>query len=236
MRERNANMREMWELGLDNFHTGLFPLEEEALAKIGQQPAVILRGLIRRWMTEVLASVRRLPVGGKLDVDFHLRRGEEYIRRFVANLEKLFGTLEFAGTPVDADGFVNILLFGDGCQILMDSIINDRLRVIAHLRHIQILDEVASTPNPYLTRIHVKNLAEEDNECPVCREPIGDFDSFAISMDVCCKKLMGGDCLLTWMESHWTCPRCRHRFDIEFYKRLHLERSIGCSCTLSWVS
>ncbi|EHK99964.1 hypothetical protein M7I_4047 [Glarea lozoyensis 74030] len=133
-------------------------------------------------MTEVLASVRSLPARGQLDVDQHSRRGEEYIRKFVGRLEDLFGSLAFAGTPVGGDGLVKILLFGDGCQILMDCMINDRLRVLAHLRHMQILDEVASTPNPHLTRLRVKNLAEDD-ECPICREEIGELDSFAIRLD-----------------------------------------------------
>ncbi|EPE34662.1 RING/U-box [Glarea lozoyensis ATCC 20868] len=220
--ERQAHVKEMEALGLDKFHTKLFPLEEKALEQIGQQPAFIITGLLRRWFTEVLDAVRLLPPEHPLDIAFHDQRSAQYTQTMLNNLQKVFGSHEFTGIPY-ADGLIKISSFADGCRILMDTFFEDRLRVIAYLRDLQIRQQLASKPNPFFSRLDIKDIADDDKECPICREEFGDNDTVAIRLDVCCKKIIGANCLMDWMRIGDTCPCCRHELGVEFYHRLCLE-------------
>ena len=215
-----VRMQSIAELALSDDTTtygSLTSVEAPIVRTFGWIMSGIITNVLSRWSVAMNKRLRQAPGTRPIHEKKQVQLIMRYLHHYQVQYETYFGTMEprpQSPPPGARKNKVVIRSTGYGTKVFLGLMMADRMFVIDQKRK-------AARERIGFVYVDPDNLAEDEQNCSICREPLcgdgldGTPAEIPVKLVICCEQIFGLDCLKRWLSNMYhgefneSCPACR---------------------------
>jgi hypothetical protein len=212
------------------YYSTLAPKEIPLVEQFGEIVTKIFRSVLRSWGPKLTLAESKRHQFAEVETATHMGLLMEHLTIFQSKWEEEYGIMRSQGGFENlANGGVQVFSNGAGAKYLLGLFLADRITMLGSLKRKEFAK--AFPKNPF-TVLSPENIPEDRQCCPICQETLGESDSEGIRLDICCKQIIGRECLSEWIalqkdqdKRFETCPCCRFTLPEIFAVQLQMTQT-----------